>query len=79
MLSNIEHPSHYRKNSGYEAIDVIDAWNLGFSLGNAVKYICRAGIKDKNRVIEDLRKAVWYIEYEISKLEKEVAKDSVRP
>jgi hypothetical protein len=69
-LSNVNHPSHYRKNSGYEAIDVIEAWGLGFSLGNALKYISRAGIKDPNKAIEDLEKAAWYINREIQYLKK---------
>ncbi len=36
---NVDHPSHYLKDSGHEVIDVIEAWNLNFNLGNAVKYI----------------------------------------
>ena len=41
----VDHPAHYRADTGHEAIDVIEAWGLGFSLGNAVKYIARAGLK----------------------------------
>lgn len=64
----INHPQHYGgKDNQYEAIKVIEAWNLGFSLGNAIKYISRAG--KKNNAIEDLKKAKWYLEHEIEKLE----------
>ena len=45
----INHPDHYLKESGFEVIDVIEAWNLDFSLGNAVKYIARAGLKDPEK------------------------------
>ena len=62
---SVDHPPHYRKGSGYEAIDVIEAWGLGFSLGNAVKYICRAGLKQD--ALEDLEKARWYLDHEIER------------
>ena len=58
----VNHPKHYLKTSGHEVIDVIEAWDLGFCLGNAIKYIARAGRKDKEKRQEDLRKAIWYIE-----------------
>jgi hypothetical protein len=65
----IDHPSHYGgKNNPYEAIKVIEAWELGFCLGNVVKYISRAGKKHEN-VLEDLKKARWYLDRHISKLE----------
>ncbi len=51
----------------YEAIKVIEAWGLGFCLGNTVKYISRAG--KKGAVLQDLKKARWYLDREISKLE----------
>ena len=61
------HPSHY--NSGkIEVIDFIEDQNLGFHLGNAIKYICRAGKKDKEKTKEDLEKAVWYIKRYVEKL-----------
>ena len=63
-MSNVDHPEHYRPGT-YEAIKVIRAWNLGFSLGNAIKYISRAGRKDPSKNIEDLEKAVWYLREEI--------------
>lgn len=66
----VDHPSHYGgKDNPYEAIKVIEAWNLGFNLGNTVKYISRAGKKDA--IVQDLEKAKWYLEREISKLKGE--------
>ena len=56
----------------YEAIKVIDAWELGFCLGNTVKYISRAGKKATGKLLEDLKKARWYLDREITKLEKEL-------
>ena len=63
----VDHPSHYHSDSGIEVIDAIEAWDLNFALGNAVKYCARAGHKDPSKAIEDLRKAVWYIEREIER------------
>ena len=65
---NVDHPDHYLKSSGHEVIDVIHAWNLDFNLGNAIKYIARAGKKDPNKTKEDLNKAIWYIQNQINKL-----------
>lgn len=62
----VNHPKHYHSDS-IEAIDAIEAWNLNFSLGNVVKYVARAGIKDPDTRIEDLKKALWYLNREISK------------
>lgn len=70
-IEYVNHPKHYLKDSGHEVIDVIDAWELDFKLGNAVKYIARAGKKDKHKSIEDLNKAVWYINNFIEKLKEE--------
>lgn len=68
----VNHPDHYgSKDDPYEAIKVINAWDLGFELGNTVKYIARAGKKDKSKELEDLRKAAWYLNHLISKLENE--------
>ena len=63
----INHPSHYNQGK-YEAIDVIEDWKLNFNLGNTVKYISRAGHKDN--IIQDLKKASWYLNREIERLEK---------
>lgn len=57
----VNHPSHYTPGK-YEVINVIEAWDLDFHLGNAIKYISRAGKKDPTKTKEDLRKAIWYIE-----------------
>lgn len=65
-MENVNHPTHYKgKDNPYEAIKVIDAWELGFCLGNAVKYIARAGHKIDRT--EDLKKAIWYLQHEIDK------------
>ena len=58
----VDHPSHYGgADDPYEAIKVIEAWGCGFNLGNAVKYIRRAGDKDPETEIQDLDKAIWYL------------------
>lgn len=67
MNNNVEHPSHYNQGL-YEVIDVINDWKLNFNLGNAIKYIERADYK--NNAIEDLKKAVFYLNYEIKQREK---------
>jgi hypothetical protein len=65
-METVNHPNHYKgKDNPYEAIKVIDAWHLGFCLGNAIKYIARAGYKEDR--IEDLQKAIWYLQHEIDK------------
>lgn len=67
MTEKVNHPQHYNKHpSGYECIDIVR--HMNFDLGNAIKYIWRAGIKSDNAV-EDLRKAIWYLEDEIKRLE----------
>ena len=67
----INHPSHYGGvNNPYEAIKVIRAWDLSFTLGNTVKYISRAGKKDGNSMLQDLKKALWYLNDEIMEIEK---------
>lgn len=63
----VSHPSHYAEGRKYEPRKVIADWGLNFNLGNAVKYISRAGRKGDK--IEDLRKAIQYIEFEIEELE----------
>jgi len=63
----VNHPKHYGgKDNPYEAIKVIEAWDLGFCLGNTVKYISRAGKKDET--IQELEKALWYLKREIKNL-----------
>ena len=66
--NQVENPSHY--NSGkIEVIDFIEDQNLNFNLGNAVKYISRAGKKDPKKFREDLEKAIWYINRELKRIE----------
>lgn len=67
---NVNHPSHYTSGQ-IEVIDFIEDKDLGFHLGNAVKYISRAGRKNPDKTVEDLRKAVWYINRQIKRLECE--------
>lgn len=64
----VNHPSHYNAGN-LEVIDVIEDWNLGFSLGNAIKYIARA--EHKGTQIQDLKKAAWYLNREIAHREAE--------
>lgn len=71
MNNNINHPLHYNFGK-IEVISVIEDWGLGFHLGNAVKYIARAGRKDPDKAAEDLQKAVWYIERYLDKVEGEL-------
>ena len=62
-MEPINNPEHYGgKENTYEAIKVIEAWDLNFHLGNVVKYISRAGKKDKTKLKEDLEKAKWYLD-----------------
>lgn len=68
---NVNHPAHYTSGQ-IEVIDFIEDKELGFHLGNAVKYISRAGRKNPDKTIEDLRKAVWYINRQIQRLECDV-------
>jgi hypothetical protein len=68
----INNPAHYGgKENPYEAIKVIEAWDLGFCLGNLIKYVSRAGKKGENTKLQDLEKAKWYLEREIENLKKE--------
>lgn len=66
----VDHPVHYADGRRYEPIDVIEDWDLGFHLGNAVKYIARCGRKEGEDPSECLRKAVWYLEREIARRER---------
>jgi hypothetical protein len=64
---NVNHPSHY-KTGGIETIDFIEAKSLSYNLGNVVKYITRADYKGNK--LEDLKKAQWYLNREVSNLTK---------
>lgn len=66
----VNHPSHYNADpSGIECIEIVRHRN--FNIGNAIKYLWRAGLKDGNKDVQDLKKAIWYIEDEIKRLEDE--------
>ena len=69
-MTQINHPDYYTSHEicGLEAIDIIDAYGLNFSLGNVVKYILRAGRKHDNSYYDDLRKALWYLQHEINRI-----------
>lgn len=67
VKDNVNHPSHY-KVGGIETIDFIEAKSLTYNLGNVVKYLTRAD--HKGNKIEDLKKAQWYLNREVSNLEK---------
>jgi hypothetical protein len=69
MSENVNNPKHYGgKDNPYEAIKVIEAWGLDFHLGNVTKYISRAGKKESE--VEDLKKALWYLQRKIDLIEK---------
>ena len=68
MSDAVNHPSHYT-DGNIEVIEYIEDKKLDYCLGNAVKYISRAGKKDPAKEIEDLRKADWYIKRRIQELE----------
>ena len=57
----VNHPAHYTAGGRIEVIEFLEDWNFPFHLANSIKYICRAGRKDPTKTVEDLQKAVWYI------------------
>lgn len=68
----VNSPIHYGgSDNPYEVIKVLFAWGLNssFCLGNTLKYIARAGKKDPQALLQDLKKARWYLDYEIKKME----------
>ncbi len=74
MAEAVNHPKHYGgEDNPYEAIKVIEAagHGAGFCLGNALKYLLRAGKKDPSKELEDLRKARWYLDRHIKNLENQ--------
>ena len=75
MSDNVNHPAHYTDGK-IEVIDFIEDKKLNYHRGNAVKYICRAGKKDPAKEVEDLQKAVWYINREIQRLEAQKQRDA---
>ena len=73
MSDPVHNPSHY-KSGGIEVIDVIEAFELNFRLANVIKYVLRAG--RKGDALEDLKKAAWYLDREIDKMEKRAEADA---
>jgi hypothetical protein len=70
MTDMVNHPPHYISDpSGVECIEITRHRN--FNIGNAIKYLWRAGIKDDSKQIEDLKKAVFYINDEIKRLQEQ--------
>lgn len=68
-IDNINHPKHYTSDpSGIECIEITRHRN--FNIGNAIKYLWRAGLKEGNSDVQDLQKAIWYIQDEIKRLEQ---------
>lgn len=66
--ATVNHPSHYTSHpEGIECIQVTR--HMSFNIGNAIKYLWRNGLKDNNPAVQDLRKAIWYIEDEIKRIE----------
>ena len=72
----VDHPAHYTFGR-IEVIDAIEAWDLGFHLGNVVKYVARAYRKGK--LLQDLRKASWYLTRKINEIEKGEDHEHRRP
>ncbi len=70
----VNHPAHYGgADNPYEAIKVIEAWSLGFNLGNTLKYLSRA--EKKGAALQDLEKAAWYLAREIANRKADAEKD----
>jgi hypothetical protein len=74
-MDKVNHPNHYKSgNNGYEVIDIIEFFDLNFHRGNVLKYLLRSGKKEeagydsREKEIEDLEKAVWYLRREIKRL-----------
>ena len=67
MFDNINRPKHYNQGR-IEPIEVIEDWELGYHLGNVIKYIARA--EHKGKLIEDLKKAKWYLDRYINLVDK---------
>ena len=74
MNDNVNNPKHYTSDpSGIECIDISENWS--FCLGSALKYIWRSGKKDAEAEIQNLEKAIWYINDEIKRLENITNRD----
>jgi hypothetical protein len=77
-MDKVNHPKHYGGESNpYEAIKVIEAWDANFNIGNVLKYISRCGKKD--REIQELEKASWYLNREIENRKKVEGDENYMP
>ena len=66
----IDHPQHYGgEDNPYEVIKVVESLEMDFHLGNVFKYIARAGKKETDKELQDLKKALWYLDRKIQLLE----------
>lgn len=65
----VDHPKHYNHGK-FEVIDVIEDWQVDFHIGNVIKYVSRAGRKNDDTELQDLKKALWYLKRKIEILEK---------
>lgn len=70
VYEKINHPDHYQSNK-FEVIEIIEAFRLEFSLGSVVKYVLRAGKKPQESALEDLSKALWFLQNEIERIQRE--------
>ena len=78
MSELVDHPAHYGGACNpYEAIKVIEAWDLGFNLGSALKYIARAGKKPGEQLLVDLEKAAWYVQREVERIRRSIIKEQL--
>lgn len=66
VVEKVDHPAHYNTYKGLEIIDLVE--QLNFNRGNAIKYIARAGLKDPSTEIQDLEKARWYVNRELTRI-----------
>lgn len=66
----VNHPAHYNQLKGVECIDVIEGLGLGYHLGNCLKYLWRAGLKEGQPALLDLHKARWFLDRYIRRLEE---------
>ena len=73
----VKHPSHYTEGRKFEPKDVIRDWKLNFNLGSALKYVARAGRKDD--IVQDLKKAQEYLQFEVDAIEAERPKEAEPP
>ena len=70
--NQVNHPTHYGgEDNPFEPIKIIEGLNLDFHIGNSLKYMLRAGKKNPEKEVEDLEKAVWYLQRKIKKIQKE--------